>query len=69
MATAPTVPLSLCPGRAPSRLPAQAAVLGPCSPAAALHLALGFLDDAALPPFVPFSVSTPFRLFLPPGLS
>lgn len=46
-----TVPLSLCPGAAPAHLPDRSAVLGPCSPAAAIHLALGFLDLASLVPF------------------
>lgn len=46
-----SVPLALCPGPAPTSLPATSAVLGPCSPAAAIHLALGYLDLASLPPF------------------
>lgn len=46
-----TIPLSLCPGPAPRDLPPISAVLGTCSPAAAIYLALGFLDLSSLPPF------------------
>lgn len=49
--TSAMVPLSLCRGPSPSAVPQTSAVVGPCSPAAALWLALGFLDAAGLPEF------------------
>lgn len=61
-----TVPLSLCPGPAPTQLPGYSAVLGPCSPAAAIHLSLGFLDLASLPSFNSVSLPPPHDSYLKP---
>lgn len=61
-----TVPLSLCSGPAPTQLPEHGAVLGLCSPAAAIHLSLGFLDLASLPSFNSVSLPPPHDSYLKP---